>query len=776
MKQQTNLWSQVGKYSIFSLLLTFLSIPQIQAQNKSLSGYVRDGMTGEALIGATIFVPSLKKGAYTNDYGFYSLTLPSGTYDVQFRYLGFVVDTQTVNLTENAKIEVELLPEQTSVDEVVISSKAPSSNVNSNEMGVTSLSINEIKKIPVIFGETDVLKTIQLLPGVKPAGEGNSGFYVRGGSSDQNLILLDEAPVYNASHLLGFFSVFNGDAIKNTKLYKGNQPAEYGGRLSSTMDISMRDGNTKDYKLTGGIGLISSRLTFEGPIKEDEGSFMVSGRRTYADLFLGLSNDEALSNSALYFYDLNAKANYKLGEKDQIFLSGYFGRDVFQFQDNFGIDWGNTTATLRWNHIFNDKLFLNSSLIYSDYDYSINIDAVDGSLFSGIQDWNLKENFTYYANSQNTIDFGVDAIYHTFTPGGFVSSEENLNMELEDRYALETAAYVSHDWSPTNNFKLTYGLRLSNFTVLGPGTFYQYNAEGAVVDSSVYTSSEVVKNYSGLEPRINATYILGENHSVKASYARNRQNIHLLSNSTSSTPTDLWIPSSEIVAPEISDQWSVGYFRNFNDNKWEASVEVYYKDLQNQIDYQNGADIFLNENVESQLVFGDGWAYGAEFLLKKNVGKFTGWVSYTLSRTMRQFEEINDGNPFPARQDRIHDVSVVAIYEPNKKWSFSGSFVYYTGDAITFPSGSYSIDGNIVPYYTERNGYRMPDYHRLDLSATWYGKNPETNLNFSLYNAYGRKNAFTIDFRESETNPGTTEAVRTHLFQWVPSVTYNFSF
>jgi len=757
------------------LSLIFLLPQGLQAQ--TLSGYVRDGSTGEALIGATIFIPQIKKGAYTNDYGFYSLSVPPGSYEVQYRYLGFAVDTLSLDLNQSQKKDIELFPEESSVEEVVISSKSSSANVSSTEMGVSSLNIEEIKKVPVIFGETDVLKTIQLLPGVKPAGEGNSGFYVRGGSSDQNLILLDEAPVYNASHLLGFFSVFNGDALKNSKLYKGNQPAQYGGRLSSTLDISMRDGNSKDYKLSGGIGLISSRLTFEGPIKEDEGSFMISGRRTYADLFLNFSSDPTLNQSQLYFYDLNAKANYELGEKDQIFLSGYFGRDVFQFQDQFGIDWGNTTATLRWNHLFSDKLFLNSSLIYSDYDYGINIDAVDGTIFSGIQDFNLKESFTYYANSQSTLRFGIDAIYHTFTPGGFVSGEvEELNQELEDRYALETAAYISHDWAASDRLKLTYGMRISSFTILGPGTFYGYDREGNVIDSTNYDNNEVVENYAGLEPRFSATYILGAEHSVKASYARNRQNIHLLSNSTSSTPTDLWIPSSEIVQPQIADQVSVGYFRNFDDNKWEASVELYYKDLQNQIDYENGADIFLNENIESQLVFGDGRAYGAEFLVKKNVGKFTGWISYTLSRTERRFDEINEGDYFPARQDRTHDVSLVAIYEPSPSWSFSTAFVYYTGDAITFPSGSYEINGVRVPYYTERNGYRMPDYHRLDLSATWYGKNPNTNLNISLYNAYGRKNAFTIDFRESEEVEGQTEAVKTYLFQWVPSITYNFSF
>lgn len=765
------------KFGSFLLLfLCFFSTESLLAQDRqTLSGYVRDATTGEAMIGATVLLPETRQGAYTNAYGFYSLTVPAGTYDVHFSYLGFQTDTLQLDLSASLRHDVELTPQEMNLNEVVISSRSKSENVESTEMGVTQLTIAEIKRIPVLFGETDVLKTIQLLPGVKSAGEGNSGFYVRGGGLDQNLILLDEAPVYNPSHLLGFFSVFNGDAINSTKLYKGNMPAEYGGRLSSVLDIQMKEGNRKDFGLSGGIGLISSRLTAEGPIVEDKGSFMVSGRRTYADMFLKLSSDTSLNSSQLYFYDLNAKANYRLGDKDQIFLSGYFGRDKFGLNDVMGVDWGNATGTLRWNHLFNDKLFLNSSLIYSDYDYDITISPANATITSGIKDWNLKEDFTYYANSQNTLKFGVNAIHHTFVPG-VVTRDDEVAQEIEARYALETAAYISHKWKVNDRFSVDYGLRASNFTVMGPGTFYRYDAEGNVTDSSTYGSNEVVKNYFGLEPRATATYLLGANQSIKGSYARNRQYVHLLSNSTASTPTDVWIPTSETVAPEIADQWALGYFRNFDENKWETSVEGYYKKLQNQIEYKNGADLILNETVESQLVFGEGQAYGAEFLVRKKAGKLTGWVSYTLSRTLREFDQINEGEPFSARQDRIHDLSVVAMYDPSPKLSLSAAWVYSTGNAVTLPSGTYVIDGKVVALYTERNGYRMPANHRLDLSATLKGKNPNTNWNFSLYNAYGRKNVYSIDFQESETQPGSLEAVKTYLFRWVPSVTWNFTF
>jgi hypothetical protein len=767
------------KKLLFGLLLS-MSISVFAQDKTTLSGYVKDAETGEALIGATVYLPDAGKGAYTNEYGFYSLTLTAGTYQVNYQYLGYQTHKEEIDLAKSIRKDIELALEGNSLDEVIISGQSADNNVQAAEMGVTRLSISEIKKVPVLFGETDVLKTMQLLPGVKPAGEGNSGFFVRGGGSDQNLILLDEAPVYNPSHLLGFFSVFNGDAINSTKLYKGNMPAEYGGRLSSALDIQMKDGNKKDYSLSGGIGLISSRLTAEGPLVEDKGSFMVSGRRTYADAFLLFSSDTTLNSSTLYFYDLNAKANYKLGEKDHIYLSGYFGRDKFGIGNDFNMDWGNATGTLRWNHLFNDKLFLNSSLIYSDYDYEIELGAAGASVSSGIQDWNLKEDFSYYANSQHTLKFGANAIYHTFLPGevkATIEGESGIDgKKIEERYALETAAYISHEWKPSQQFSVNYGLRYSNFTVLGPGTFYDYDAKGNTIDSATYAQNEVVTNYGGFEPRITASYVITPEQSIKASYARNRQYIHLLSNSTASTPTDVWIPSSNNVQPEIADQVSLGYFRNFDDNKWESSVEVYYKDMQNQIEYKNGADLFLNDYVESQLVYGTGYSYGAEFLLRKKTGKFTGWLGYTWSKTMREFDEINDGNPFPARQDRTHDISIVGMYDLNKKWDFSASWVYYTGDAVTFPSGSYVVDGNLVPLYTERNGYRLPDYHRLDLSATYFGKNPDSNLNISLYNAYGRKNVYSIDFQPSETNPGTQEAVKTYLFQWVPSVTYNFKF
>ncbi|MEL6590489.1 MAG: TonB-dependent receptor [Bacteroidota bacterium] len=766
------------KRPLFFTLLVLLGLGVSQAQNITLSGYVYDDETGESLIGATIYIPSIKAGTYSNSYGFYSLSVPPGEYEVQYRFVGYASRNDTVQLEASLKQDVRLQPSQTTTEEVVISAESADERLQSTEMGVQTLSIQEIKKIPVLFGETDILKTIQLLPGVKAGGEGSSGFFVRGGGTDQNLILLDEAPVYNPSHLLGFFSVFNGDAIKSTKLYKGNMPAEYGGRLSSVLDVQMKDGNQKDYTLSGGIGLISSRLTFEGPIVEDKGSFMVSGRRTYADLFLNFSSDTNLQNSQLYFYDLNLKANYKLSDKDKIFVSGYFGRDQFGSRDQFGLNWGNATGTIRWNHLFSDRLFLNSTLIYSDYDYEIEIPPAEATITSGIQDWNWKEDLSFYVNQQHTLKFGINAIYHTFVPGVVSSTAEESALNataLQERYALESAAYFSHEWKINEAFTLNYGLRASDFAILGPGTEYTYDSEGAAIDSVKYEQGELIKNYFGLEPRISASWLLSPTQSLKASYARNRQYIHLLSNANAGSPTDLWLPSSSLIEPEIADQIAMGYFQNIG-KQYEASVEVYYKDLQNQIDYKNGANIFLNETVESELVFGDGWSYGAEFLLRKTTGKFTGWFAYTWSRTFRQFDEINNGEAFPARQDRIHDLSLVAMYDPNPKWSFAATFVYNTGDAVTYPNGSYLYNGQIVPLYGERNADRLPDYHRLDLSATWYGKNPRSSWNVSVYNAYNRKNVFSLDFRESESTPGTTEAVKTYLFGVVPSVTYNFSF
>lgn len=779
------------KISLLIIIIFLITKPVIAQQKHTISGYIKDAETGEELIGATIYINELKTGGITNVYGFYSLTIPGGKYIIDYSYIGYTTQSVEINLAQGIMNNIELSTTATSLEEVVISAEAADKNIKSSEMSVVKLNPKEIQTVPVIFGEQDLLKTIQLMPGVKSAGEGNSGFFVRGGSADQNLIYLDEAPVYNASHLLGFFSVFNSDAIKNMKLYKGNAPAKYGGRLSSVLDIKMNEGNSKKLGVSGGLGLISSRLTIEAPIIKDKGSFIISGRRTYADFLLTYSSEDLIKNTTLYFYDLNMKANYRINDNNRIFLSGYFGRDVFGFSDMMKTDWGNATATFRWNHLFSDKLFLNSSLIYSKYNYVIGLsgltDLID--IQSGIQDFNLKEDFQYFINPENTLSFGLNCIYHTFMPGELSSSDESfINSQIiDEKYAIESAAYISHKFDISNSLKLTYGLRYSNFAVIGPGNVYTYNDDDEITDTISYNNGELIKNYGQLEPRISVNYILNEQTSIKTSYARNTQYIHLLSNATSSTPTDLWLPSSSIIKPQISDQIALGYFKNFNDNMFETSVEVYYKNLQNQIDYKNGADILLNDKVESQLVFGKGHAYGVEFLIKKRTGKFTGWIGYTLSKTERTFDEINDGAWYPVKQDRTHDISVVSMYNLTKRWTISATWIYYTGDAVTFPSGKYVVDGLTVPMYTDRNAYRMPDYHRLDLGFTYVNKDKinkrknrkkkyESSWNISVYNVYARKNAYSIDFRENENDPTKTEAVRLALFQIVPSITYNFKF
>lgn len=764
------------KIILFILITTFGF--NVFAQNKyTISGYVKDVSNGEELIGATIYIKEIQKGTITNVYGFYSLTVPEDDYTIQYSYMGYNTQEFIINLSESKTRNVELLETSQQLEEIVVTAKKADHNIKSTEMGAFKISPKEISTVPVLFGEQDLLKTLQLMPGIKSAGEGNSGFTVRGGNTDQNLILLDEATVYSASHLLGFFSVFNSDAIKDMKMIKGGGPAEYGGRLASVLDIQMKEGNMKEYDVSGGLGLISSRLTIEGPIVKDKGSFIISGRRTYLDLFLKLTED--YDDITLYFYDLNLKANYRINDKNRLYISGYFGRDIFSFEDMMGIDWGNSTGTIRWNHLFNDRLFLNSSLIFSNYDYDINSDIGDNDLTitSGINDIDLKEDFTFFINPQHTLKFGGKFTYHTYVPGE-VSGNENFDSFDQDKdYGYEAAAYISHQWNLNDKLKFEYGLRYSMFMATGPGDVYSFGERGDVIDTATYKSNEVIKTYGGFEPRFNATYLIDDRSSLKLSYSRNRQYIHQVSNSTSGTPMDAWIPTSNIVEPGISDQISLGYFRNFLDNQVETSIEAYYKDMQNQIDYENGADLFLNPYIESQLVFGKGRSYGAEFLLKKNTGKFTGWLSYTYSRTEKQFDDINDGDWYPTKYDRKHDISLVGMYQINPKWNLSASWVYYTGNAVTFPSGKYEIEGQTVNYYTERNGYRMPDYHRLDIGATYTKqkkKGREASWNFSLYNAYGRENAYTITFQENDE--GSTEAVQLSLFRWIPSITYNFKF
>jgi len=769
---------------IFLIALVLLVHFVVQAQQKFvLSGYITDVATGEDLPGATVLVDGAANlGTATNSYGFYSITLLPGKHSVRYQYVGYATQTIDINLTENKKLDIELQEQTIELENIVVTGERPDRNVSSVEMGNVKLAPKEIEKIPVIFGEKDIVKTMQLMPGVKSAGEGNSGFYVRGGGIDQNLILLDEAPVYNASHLLGFFSIFNSEAIREANLLKGSIPAEYGGRASSVFDIKMKEGNLKEYGVAGSIGLISSNLALEGPIVKDKGSFIVSARRTYADVFLALSKEEDLQNTTLYFYDLNLKANYKINDNNRIYLSGYFGRDDFGFADEFGFDWGNATGTIRWNHNFGEKLFSNTSFIVSNYSYDINIlGDVDVTIGSQIDDMNFKQDFTWYASPRNTIRFGGNAIYHNIMPGEITVSENSgINAEIiETRKAIEWAAYVSNNQNISERLKLYYGLRLALFSNIGPGEFYEFNESGELNSTINYNNFEFVKTQGGLEPRLALNYMLNSKSALKTSYNRIYQFLHLLSNSTTTTPTDLWLPSSNNVKPQISDQVSVGYFRNFKDNEYESSFEIYYKDLKNQIDYKNGAELVFNSTVEAELVFGHGRAYGAEFMFKRNFGRLTGWISYTLSRTLRQFDDINNGNSFPARQDRIHDLALVGIYQITPKLSASANWIYYTGDAVTFPSGKYEIDGLTVGYYTERNGYRMPPYHRLDVGFTWERKKTEkfeSAWNFSVYNAYARENAYFIQFRQNEENPNITEAVQFALFKIIPSVSYRFKF
>lgn len=763
------------KLAITIFLSVFFGL-QVFGQQVTISGYITDKKNGETLTGATIFVKEKKEySTSSNEFGFYSLTLPQGSYEIVISYVGYHEETITINTANQNKINIALTDNSKTLDAIVVTSGKGNRSVTQPQMGVEKLSVATISKLPVLFGEKDILKSLQLLPGVKSAGEGQSGFTVRGGTIDQNLILLDDAPVYNASHLLGFFSTFNSDAIKDVTLYKGTAPAEFGGRVSSVVDVKMNEGNNQDYGVSGGIGLISSKLNIEGPIQKGKSSFLVTGRRTYADVFLKLN--EEFKDNQLYFYDLNAKFNYRFSDKDRLFVSGYFGRDVLGFNNRFAINWGNSTATLRWNHLFNSKLFSNTSLIYSNYDYNIDIknNSNPFSILSRIRDFNIKQEFQYFPNRKNSWKFGYNVIYHTVTPGK-ITSEGSTSDPYQIRNGLETALYTSNNWKASKKLNISYGLRVSNFAVLGGSDYYVLDDNKNVIDTISKTGS--VKNYLNIEPRLSMSYVLNNSSSVKASYTRNTQNLHLITNSVTTSPTDKWIMNTNIIKPEITDQVSLGYFHNFKDNMFEFSAEVYYKAMQNQIDYKDNA----NERdpvIETQLLYGKGRAYGLELLLKKNKGKFTGWVGYTLSRTEKQIDGINQNKWYAARQDRTHDVSVVTMYDVTKRLNVSAVWVYQTGNAVTFPSGKYEVAGQTTWLYTERNGYRMPAYHRLDIAATYklkHRKRFNSELSFSLYNVYGRENAYTIDFEQSETDPNKTVAVQTALFRWVPSISWNFKF
>ncbi|MCQ9636678.1 TonB-dependent receptor [Chryseobacterium sp. WG23] len=755
----------------------------IAQQTYSVSGTVKDKKNGELLIGVTVKVsedPSINVVA--NEYGFYSLSLPEGNYTIIISNSGYKDFEQQIKVDQNIKLDLPLIQQEAiskSIDEVVITGIKKDKNLSSAQMGTETLSIKNIEKLPVLFGEKDVMKTIQLLPGIKSNGEGSSGFSVRGGATDQNLILLDEAPVYNASHLLGFFSTFNSDALKDASIIKGNSPAQYGGRLSSVLDVKMKDGNNQDYNVNGGIGLISSRLSVEGPIQKEKSSFIVSGRRTYADLFLKTNKD--YKDNKLYFYDLNLKANYQLNENNRLYLSAYFGRDVLGLGNTFSTDWGNTTATLRWNSIINSKLFSNTSFIYSNYDYKISLKSNDNvfDLNSKIQDWNLKQDFTWFAGNKHSIRFGLQSIYHTLTPSS-ASGTSVSSFPRNPRYSWENALYINDDYKATEKLTINYGVRLSLFSVLGGDTFNTYE-NGNLTESRFLEKGKLGKTYINPEPRITANYRINEVSSVKGGYSRNTQNLHLLSNSNSGNPTDQWIGSSYTVKPEIADQISAGYSRNFKNNNYEINAEVYYKSMQNQIDFKNGAQIGFDtgSDVENELLFGKGRAYGLELIAKKKSGKLTGWISYTLSKTERKINGINNNEWYNARMDKTHDLSVVATYQFNEKWSMSGLFLYSTGNAVTFPTGKYELNGQTIFQYSNRNADRMPAYHRMDLSATYEpisNKRFKGSWTFGIYNLYGRENAYTITFEDNPNNPGATRAMQTSLFRWVPNITYNFKF
>ncbi|RYD55184.1 MAG: TonB-dependent receptor [Sphingobacteriales bacterium] len=789
MSSRQNLFSGI----LFAILFIFLTPGTLLAQKKvSLSGYMKDASSGEALINATIYVKELAIGAQTNNYGFYSISMPAGSYTVIFSYVGFTSRTETINLIESRTQDVEM-QSTTSLKEIEVTTTRRDENVKGTEMGSMTLSAEQVKTLPVVFGETDILKSLQLMPGVKSAGEGSAGFYVRGGGPDQNLMLLDDAVVYNTGHLFGFFSVFNTDALKNVTLIKGGMPANYGGRLSSVVDVSMKEGNMKEYHAEGGIGLIASRLTLEGPIKKDKGSFMLSGRRTYIDVLIKPFVTGTFSGSGYYFYDANLKANYKITKKDRLYLSGYFGRDKFKFASssgNFDVDipWGNSTATLRWNHQFNDKLFLNTTAVYNDYQFAFSGGLPDFyfKLSSGIRDYNMKSDLDYYTSFNHHIKAGIAYTKHKFIPNQISGKAGETVLNPDNaliKYAHEAGAYIMDDFDVTKWFRINAGVRYSWFGQIGPYTQYQYGFDQKKSDSTKYNSGELVQSYGGWEPRVNLRFTLSEKSSIKASVARAYQYIHLVSNNGSTLPTDIWLPSTLMVNPQQAWQYSLGYFRNFFDNKVETSVEVYYKDMKNQIEYRANYQPNTTRDPELDFVFGNGKAYGAEFFINKTRGKFTGWIGYTLSWTYRTFPDLNDGRRFPAKYDRRHDLSIVGTYQANPKWTFSSVFVFGSGNAVTLPIGFAIVQTQLAPLYSDINAYRLFPYHRLDLSAIYTPKPKkpkrwQSSWAFSIYNVYSRQNPYFL-YADLEGNLAQSTQVKikqVSIFPILPSVTYNFSF
>lgn len=784
-------------YLIFLFFIFSISFSQ---EKFTISGTVSDSISGERLIGVNIIIPELKTGAITNEYGFYSLTLPQGKYTINVSYLGFNDVTRELNLFENIKLDIQLNESSEELQEIIVSENPYKTNIKRAEMSVNRITTASIKQMPVVLGETDVIKSILTLPGVTNAGEGQSGFNVRGGAADQNLVLLDEATLFNTSHLFGFFSVFNTDAIKDIKLYKGGIPSRFGGRVASVLEIYQKEGNNSTFHMNGGIGLISSRLLAEGPIKKDKGSFLFAGRSSYAHLFLKLANN----NNSAYFYDLNTKLSYTFNDRNSLYLSGYFGRDVFSLNEQFVNTYGNSVFNLRWNHLFSDKLFSNLSLIYSDYYYGLTLDFVGFNWDSGIKNYNIKYDFKHYLNDKIKLFYGANAIYYDFNPGKIEPTNSNSGInsdQLAKKYAFEPAVYIDVEHNISNKIALNYGIRFSKFYRLGNEEINIYENNQAVIfnedfqiyekanpiDSKRYGSNEIISQFSYLEPRITLSYAISDERAIKASYNRMTQYLHLISNTQSPTPLDVWAPSDDFLQPQILDQFAIGYFQDFNNGSYALEVETFFKKVKNRLDYIDGADLIANDDIEQVVLNGEARAYGIELLFRKNKGRLTGWTSYTLSRSEQRTPGrnslepgINNGEWYKTGWDKLHNLSITGMYKLNEKWSFSSIFTLQSGQPVTFPNGQYQYQGINIPTYDLRNENRLPTYHRLDVAATlipkknkvrnWYGE-----WVFGIYNLYNRRNAASISFRQNQDS-GNNEAVRLSIFGIVPSVTYNFKF
>jgi hypothetical protein len=777
----------------YSLLAVFFLLPvALFGQRFTISGYIKDAASGETLPGASISIPSVGKNLNSNSYGFYSVTLPAGIHRLQCSFVGFMDLSKTVNLVGDTLLQLDMQRKSSMSGEVVLISRKSDDMLRSTQMGKISIDMQQLKSMPALLGEVDVVRSLLMLPGVANAGEANAGIYVRGGGADQNLILLDDAIVYNSGHLFGFFSVFNSDAIKNVSLIKGAMPAQYGGRLSSVLDISMKDGNNKLMQMEGGIGLISSRFSIQGPLKKEKSSFIFSARRTYVDVLTKpfISKESQFFGSGYYFYDANAKMNFILGARDKLFVSGYFGRDVFDFNNarqsfKVNVPWGNATGSIRWNHVYNKKLFANTTAVFNDYRFRFagEQNNLQLELSSGIRDVGIKHDFDLFPFSGHRLKFGFSYLNHRFKPSVITGRQDSVVFTPQNsplKFAHEIAAYFQDDWDISPRLKFQAGLRISAFRQIGPYKDYVYNSDGSVIDSMSYGTGSEIKTYSGWEPRLALRYVLNDNTSLKASYTRNFQYIHLVSSAGSTLPTDIWVPSTLRVKPQIGDLYSVGVFRSSDQNVYEASLEVYYKDLMNQIEYKEGYTPNTLEDVERSFTFGKGGSYGAEWFLSKKKGRLTGWFGYTWSRTWRQFPSLNGGKQFPAKFDRRHDLSIVAAYQLNESWKVSVTFVYATGNAVTLPLRFYFMEGALSQDYSEINQYRLPAYHRADMAFVYDSpKNKNRKIKsewvFSIYNIYSRQNPYFIYFDQQVTDAGfKVQGKQVSIFPIIPAVTWNF--